>query len=345
MVISSYNSRKIRTIGFLMTFLILVIHGRYLEAETMTVPYWIQTCLGDGICRIAVPTFFFISGLLLFKSVDDFKLDIFVNIIKKRIRTLFVPYVLWCLIFVAYFIALDILSLDEFVNSKEVCGNLSSYSHVGDFWGIILYLFWDPVNSALWYVRDLLLFAVASPIVYLIIKNNWTLVLTLSGLIVWIVIDFSTDVNGLLFFILGGYMSIRRSLEKLDLLCNELFMPLGVLYLLFCLFAPINPYHYNCLLILEICGMISFWRLYDLIGDRIKIPKSWLSYSFFIYCFHMPFYTIIKKGDVLLLGASWWQYSIYYLINPIIAIVIIVYIGKILHNFTPYLYNILTGGR
>ena len=100
MELDAYNSRKIKIIGFLMTFLILVIHGRYLEAETMTAPYWLQTCLGDGICRIAVPSFFFISGLLLFKSIDYFRLDVFWDKINKRIKTLLVPYFLWNLIFV-----------------------------------------------------------------------------------------------------------------------------------------------------------------------------------------------------------------------------------------------------
>lgn len=172
--------------------------------------------------------------------------------------------------------------------------------------------------------------------------------LFLLGLSIWIVIDFSTDVNGLLFFVLGGSLSIKGSvgsIERLNMICNKLFVSSLIIYLLLCLFAPLNPYHYNCLLIIEICGMIALWHLYDLVEDKLRIPESWLSYSFFIYCFHMPFYTIIKKGDVLLFGASCWQYCIYYLLNPFIAIVIIVFIGKFFHKVTPYLYNILTGGR
>lgn len=50
------------------------------------------------ICPAAVPTFFFISGYLFFKGLEEWKTDVWKRKLKKRIHSLLIPYLLWNLI-------------------------------------------------------------------------------------------------------------------------------------------------------------------------------------------------------------------------------------------------------
>ena len=64
-----------------------------------------QSCYGnilyfiqEAICRSAVPVFFIISGYLFFQNITEFKKEAYSSKVKSRIRTLFIPYLLWNLI-------------------------------------------------------------------------------------------------------------------------------------------------------------------------------------------------------------------------------------------------------
>ena len=46
----------------------------------------------NELARIAVPLFFFISGFLFFYKTDSFTLEKYKNKLKKRFRTLLIPY-------------------------------------------------------------------------------------------------------------------------------------------------------------------------------------------------------------------------------------------------------------
>ncbi len=51
--------------------------------------------LPQGICRIAVPCFFLISGYLFFKKLEDWNLDMWKGKMVRRVHSLLIPYVLW----------------------------------------------------------------------------------------------------------------------------------------------------------------------------------------------------------------------------------------------------------
>ena len=60
----------------------------------------VRTLISRIITHSAVPTFFFISGFLMFYRVDSFSVDVYKVKIRKRISSLLIliPYVLWNLI-------------------------------------------------------------------------------------------------------------------------------------------------------------------------------------------------------------------------------------------------------
>ena len=60
------------------------------------------------ISRAAVPTFFLISGYYFFYKIKDFTFDNYKDKLKKRIRTILIPYLLWNAIAISKIVILKI---------------------------------------------------------------------------------------------------------------------------------------------------------------------------------------------------------------------------------------------
>ena len=91
-----YISNKIKNISLIMTFFVVILHSNNLEdPSVLNINTLIQNFIGQGIVRIAVPMFFLISGYLFFYKFKPSK-EAFLNKYKKRFKSLFIPYFLWC---------------------------------------------------------------------------------------------------------------------------------------------------------------------------------------------------------------------------------------------------------
>ena len=55
------------------------------------------------LARVAVPLFFMFSGFCFFNNHNDFTIETYVKKLKKRGRTLLVPYILWNILFVVFY--------------------------------------------------------------------------------------------------------------------------------------------------------------------------------------------------------------------------------------------------
>lgn len=112
---------------------------------------------------------FFISGYLFFVNIETFNKDVYFNKLKKRIKTLVVPYFLWNLIPIIFF---TIILLTKYI--------ISGFNNIDDIKNYFLSLnwriFWDwniwnlertnirgmitpssgPINLPLWFLRDLI---------------------------------------------------------------------------------------------------------------------------------------------------------------------------------------------
>lgn len=97
MKIDSYNTKKIKVLSSVLILLVLYIHSFYNEAIGTKYASFVQVFLGNGgVSNVAVPMFFAISGVLFFNGVTSIK-DCFPKI-KKRIKSLLIPYVIWNII-------------------------------------------------------------------------------------------------------------------------------------------------------------------------------------------------------------------------------------------------------
>lgn len=68
---------------------------------------WLRIAGSHVVTGFAVPTFFMFSGFLFFYKVDHWGVSVYGNKLRKRARTLLVPYLLW--------LALSVLQVEVFI--------------------------------------------------------------------------------------------------------------------------------------------------------------------------------------------------------------------------------------
>lgn len=167
MKISQKLSDWIRAVSFFAALLIVPIHASFLgRVEMSSVEYWTMTIISDGICRVAVPWFFVVSGFFLALSYKNYGV-----LLKKRFQSLYVPFVIWNIIYFGF----------QLVNGKGF-GNLTER-----IFG------WHPVVDVacmqFWYLKTLFVMILLAPVILFMVRKAWWAVLALcfAG---WITNDF-----------------------------------------------------------------------------------------------------------------------------------------------------------
>ena len=171
-----------------------------------------QTVISYPICLFslvlfgsAVPLFFGISGYLFFNK-PDFNTIIYRDKLKKRIKTLLIPYITWNIIYVLF----------NMMVLKSKGQTINIVSQIGSLWNMPNSSF--PADPALWFVRDLMVCMVLTPIVYYIVKKKH--VFTIFFMVFfsfWLTNAFSDkliagiSISSLLFFSIGAFLAVNKT--------------------------------------------------------------------------------------------------------------------------------------
>lgn len=345
-----YLSNKLRNLSAVSILMVLYIHMFYAEGKTMPSLMDIQTFMGRGICSVAVPLFYVISGYLFFLKVPD-GLSSIKGKIKKRVRTLLVPYIIAnTLTFIFYIllnlIALKVSAIDNVVNFK-----LLSLIMNQSAWETIKLVFIDPpIAFQLWFVRDLLVVVAFSPCIWFILKtlNNakfGKIIFSAIAISLFILCDHSSYVASFIWFSGGAFIAISKTQVLQEVTSDSASIILLILYIaLSCILTLTdneNLYRY-----IPFIGIPAIWMTYDLIPNVNKtIAKSdFVQYTFFVYLIHEPLLNIFKKLP-LLISRSESTLIISYFLTPIIFYCIACLLGRYLKRLIPNAYSIYTGGR
>lgn len=355
---NKYLSIKLKAISFFATFMVTYIHSsnvlvrfpsEYLVSEK-GYSYFIQEFISQGLTRVAVPLFFAISGYLFFLNIKGEPHEFFLKI-KKRAKTLVIPYLFWSLLSLLIFFILQSLPFSEKFFTSKLVRDLSANE-------LLSSVFLNPLSYPLWFIRDLIMLALVSPLIYLAVRYLKYLSILLL-LPAWIfgfnfVIFFE---EALFFFVCGSFLSIR----KVEKLIQTRFTKNPWIY--FCLWLLIilaktilvftdlnNPILLNILLKLSILtGVFSLWIMYDYLFKATELADfkyfGIFSFSFFLYASHEPLLTIIKKVFFFTLETSEFTSLVIYLTAPLITIAICISIAYRLKKTRPGFYEIITGGR
>jgi len=95
--------------------------------------------------------------------------------------------------------------------------------------------------------------------------------------------------------------------------------------------------------------MVAIWSAYDLLRQSTReliTSSSVIKYSFFIFLFHEPMLTIVKKGYISTIGVDNDITSLaLYFFAPVFVIAVCIVVGRIFKTHMPMIYKILTGDR
>lgn len=320
--------------------MVVYIHSYYLEAQQYNVALFLQNFTGTkGVGRTANYLFFCISGYLFARNIKNIN-DVWTKM-KKRWCTLLLPYLLWNLIFVLWYVVLE--------NMPGVSGFNNSSGIVEKYWEqpileSLYDLFIAPAAFQLWFLRDLLVMLVFTPILWWIAKRQWmvSLIMALCSTIFY---------PWLIYFWLGIIIAV----QKWDI--EDYYRPkwaIAVSSIIFVGYAVYLALGNKSFIIYEVpvnlLGLYLLWSFYDMFARGRCFANRGLwkyicGYSFFIYCFHEPAFNIIKKLALTIYGTSEKVLIFFYLINPWIMVAIAVITAKMLQRMTPRIYKTLTGGR
>lgn len=331
---NSYISNKIRTIQFVSMLMIVLLHAN-MASIAVGWEKSMMLFITQEIARIAVPIFFMCSGFLFFYKFDG-SLAFFTRSINRRVRSLVVPFVLWNVLVLAF-----LTLLVQFTDLEISAISLS--------WNPLDMIF-HPVIYSMWFIRELFILVILSPLIYALLKNAWWIALPLVFVPLalgkgFLLGDFYFSCESIAFFTFGSALS---------LLCKDVFenyrassvCVFGFLtvWLLLSMALHFFGLSYWVHIISILCGMSVLWLGYDVIYTHIQPfteNKSLLTLSMWVFCFHEPMLTMIKKAGI----AVTHSIVITYFLAPIICIGICIAFGFILRKYISKIYSILVGGR
>lgn len=344
----THLSEAITWLRFPLIFLIVLLHcystvwlsgdhGMYFK-----VLYPFSLWLGET----GVPGFFFLSGFLFFLSKKQYQQKL-----ETRFNTLLIPYLLWNALFLGLYIIAFITGYPQDINGKSI----ADYTYI-DY----MRAFWDrgsydegnfvPILCPFWYIRNLLIMSILSPLFFYIIKYIRELFLLVVAFW-WLLTPHNAFISQtILFFSLGAYFSILN-MNPLDFFIrySKWFI------MLCCIFAiadvmthtinvtPINLQIHRLALIFNIPAL---FLLADYCCQKGFTARLLPNAAFIVFSVHYPIVVIIRKICAVKLGyASDLIHIPLYFICVIIATTISILIYICLDRFCPKIKNILSGNR
>lgn len=311
--------------------------------------------ISDVLSAISVPLFFFISGFLFFYKTPSFTGQIYLHKLKRRAKTIFIPYVFWNLLVIVLFFLSQSFFPDLMSGKKKL---IVDYSFTD--W---LFAFWNsgmtsaatgpnPICYQFWFIRDLMVVMLFSPLIHFLLTKFRLYAVLCLGLL-WFfgwwfdIVGF--NITAFFFFSTGAYFSIHK---------NNFVETMKPLF-------HVSILVYAIIAVAELCFMNQAWHGYlhnvgILVGITAAVTTStyfvqkrkWRtslflsSSSFFIYAYHaMPLAFIFKFFYKLVKPHSDGVILTLYILCPTITILIGLFIYKLMKKYLPRTTALVTGGR
>ena len=213
--LDNLQSRTVDWLRYPLMLLIVVLHTdspllyELSQAGASAICFYIVRT----VAKLAVPMFFIISGYYFFRKPDIFDREAYTSKIRKRALTLLVPYLFWNYFvwgFQMLVVALqghaDWIPSDAFMPTKildVVIGWGEGYDGM-------------PKAFQLWFLRDLMIVCLISPLLHLLLKGKRPYILLLF--VAFYLMPwpggwppfFKRFPSALLFFSVGAYMGIHK---------------------------------------------------------------------------------------------------------------------------------------
>jgi fucose 4-O-acetylase-like acetyltransferase len=305
---------------------------------------------------------FIISGYLF--ALQDHKP--YIERVKKRLKTLFVPYLIWSALALILTYALEsTVTGTKLVRDAGIVqiDDTRFLLHEHRWYELIIRWTLDPIPYQLWFIRVLLIYNVVYPVIrWFFSETIRRRIFFTIAILMWLgsVNLYFVEGEGLLFFSLGAWLQKSDfSIDTPNRWLNPrlwgftfLFATVSKTIIAFEGLPFMGDVIYPVLTILyklsSLSGLIACWygldQLVKWLYDRNWF--RWISaFSFSIYAMHVPIVDYLTHPAMKLFISLKDSRLIAFFLLSFGVILICVLFGALLRKITPRVYSILTGGR
>jgi len=324
-----------------------VANGTIGLSHVNVISEFVKNIISHGIARIAVPLFFVISGYLFFISIEWTGAVYFLKI-KKRIKTLLIPFLFWNILLVLVMIIAQSYSATQtFFAGKKI---LETYSF-WDYCNAVLGINRSPISHQFWFIRDLMIVVIFTPVIYFMVRKL-PILFFMVIFVFWFFnfhLFYLPSTEAILFFSLGSYIAIKgKSLfdtDKYGLKFILIYFPLVLID------ALTHGQSYNVYIhhMGILMGLLSILYITGIIIKSQKAQKYLIflgNASFFVFATHEPLLTIVKKAAYRSMNPETTSIIMaLYFILPITVIILSTFSYVLFLKLAPNFTGIITGGR
>lgn len=373
-----FQSRVISVLKFTLMLGVVCIHCRFTMALQPTIMQFIidndvaneggnlliysnvSYLFSKSLFGLCVPVFFILSGYLFFYNISFGVRSLFQKL-RKRIKTILIPFVLWNLLYVFFWWAVKPDVAADYVPWQPI----SSGSIGKDFYHWFYSCFVDcngwgsPTDIPFWYLRDLICMFILSPFVYYTMKytRGVGLLLLVTGFVLCggvssfpLLIPIRPAV---LFFFIGAYYAINKKNIVLELnrLPNSLFILYIILIVIDVIYkgSGIGKYIHQLTILIGIPCVVKIVSL--IVNSHRRIHTTLLRIydrieqtQFFIFASHWAVLYLLSQPLSVLIGHNLdVSLVLLYFIQFIVSVLITITLGVILNILMPKAMKILNG--
>lgn len=330
-------SNKIKWLNFFFTITVVAMHC----VRVWEMYYGMSNSVISNIYveleSKAMTFFFFMSGFWFFSKYMN---SSYFGTIEKKIHSIIIPYIFWAALKIIIVQLWSFISTKQFKYSLLECVKGLLFVRIGS-------LNLDPLNGPLWYLIRIMSYFIVSPILYYLIKDEFSGVISLFVLrMISASYGYYTFGGWLFVFCFGAYIGLHYR-DKLIRMANKVkgisMTLILVLYFIFVhysdyigSFTPIKMFDSAFEIIIILC-MIIFSK-----NPSYGMKHS--NYSFLLYCSHIIWIPFLVKIVHSVVGNTLDE-GICQSIVLLICCFVVAIMYLLLRKFTPKIYRVLVGGR
>ena len=344
------------------------IHGQMYGLDQPDWFNWILNFFGTTMVSLGVPLFFIIAGYFFFYR-KDFDMSVYKQKLQARFHTLLIPYLLWntiaiLLIAIRFLPVFDRIlpGMDKIQLNLTLSGILHTYFDNFHNEGLFVYPEASikttvmPIDAPLWFVRDLMVAVLLSPLLFWMIKKLKVWALGLLAVMSFIVCPFFISSSGsyigmvvdaCFYFSWGGYYSINKQNLVVEMrrlwFVPYIYVPMAIADTL--LNGLYLPLHYSSIPLGAITAVI--FMSYLLEKGKVKVSPLLSESSFFVFAMHMTFMWELGKAVFLLFHLQNEPVTLLLFFFGVVTLTILICLATyvLLKRYLPSVCKLLTGGR
>lgn len=329
----------------------VMVNGTFLVTEENFPVYGLlHHVITDELARIAVPLFFFISGFLFFYH-SDFSMKTYGEKLKRRCRTLLVPYIFWNVAVFMLMLFAQMFLPSLMSGQNKPIADYEWFDWLNIFWGCISGM---PVCYQLWFIRELIIVILFAPLLHFYIRHFRAFGVLVLGLLwlfnLWFTVP-GFKISAFFFFSFGAWLSINKrnfAADFLPLRWFSAFIYLAIVvlntYLWHCK-AIDNDYLHNAGIVAGLVAAVS-WTAHGFTDNSLSTSAFLSKSSFFVYAYHgIPLAFMVKCWLKMCSPLSECSVLACYFTVPVITIAVGLVAYWLLLRCFPSFTALITGGR